>query len=1321
VPNRWVIVRRLDKGSIDPPNAPIPTVEAWVVLSDFVRNLDDFDNPSASSATQTGPRPVDLEVDVSPFIDVNPQNVSDSNAQLLDGQAEVFLGRKIKLGDWDKSEFDNFRNTRLNVMSSSNPLFPDFTHHNMNVFSVLDNFEYPDPDNKNQTLHLHSAKADYFVLGFHSDEADDPMTTTPDPNPNPNTKPTTNSDRLKSCNMVLKDGTSTDAKTWLNQPAEARLVCHAAMYDVQYDRTKNPRKPPVKQLADDAALKLKEKQPIAVGATTTDALLAYCRSHQDRDTATMMEIEKDLIKIEALLRGKEDDDVDGLQAAADESLELAFQKFDSGTLWKFKEYTNPSDPPGVATQKQKDDLAALNAIQECLESLNRKISKTSWSLFAEWWNWVSNYFSDPAFTRTRVDKLVNSLSAMGISQHQLGILRDAAVKASPSLAKATPDRFFERKDPTLLFGSIRKGWDADFTEKLQVRLDTQIMVALTDNIAGWEGGSSIFDSIRDNKRLPTALREPIRDLLSEFLNLRSANSTNTLSPTFPNVVPWYHDEKSRTPGNGSTSDQGRPYDETRGRDTWSNTQPWQPIYVEWETNYYHIPFDEWGFDEYNRYSHWGATVASYAVKKTLAQGTTAPTYDIRTVKGRNYLIPQGATTLQTMLKQIFQNTNPHQLEEVYKMPATEQKVLLNAISDVDIVSFPLTGLTSQLVTQFEGSHVKPLMKLPGTKSQLIVEARDGFENLMTHSTVADLEKKMLLMDANTNATPYGEIPVGDTDEPYKPVTHGQLIFTKINIVDKFGQVISLDPSLDPPDKKTTITPCISDTYYPGTINQDDPTMPTARPNLIIPQTDNSCPFIALPPSINQPARLNAQFLLRDSTTQTWRSCTDWDFAPEQNPIIGWFVVNYADQGLQIFLADGTFYREIRKGGRYKTKDPPKSKTVAAPKWLPFEAPDDLSQKVAAGKVQQLDYLISCMRDGSYLNGFIHMINQAMDPAQEGSTLPHAPKTYATYTSAIVGRPLALVNAGWSLELADEENRNWSAVGEEYPKRRLLKADGSQWPDTQNPQKATLSKETQDGGYYFDMKLGDKDRNYDGLLGYFLPSDGGPAGSSDFDFSKLYTYFTTEPSTNDPRIELNSTNYPITTPYYLDPTTRGPKPTQSSHDQKLRRFGLIMDPFLPVHAYTAILPNKSLQLPPYLVEQVLQNVTAFWRVGPILVPEDVPAFSWGNRLTGAYSGALPTKSNDTIKQPTVPLPIAAPAGAQGGQDASYRFLQPYWASDPTIAPASQVPGTHFNALSISADAASGGDAAEAKLLDGPYTMLEGYLQITKPIAGAGAQS
>ena len=274
------------------------------------------------------------------------------------------------------------------------------------------------------------------------------------------------------------------------------------------------------------------------------------------------------------------------------------------------------------------------------------------------------------------------------------------------------------------------------------------------------------------------------------------------------------------------------------------------------------------------------------------------------------------------------------------------------------------------------------------------------------------------------------------------------MFTKLNIVDKFGQAIcAIDPA--PRDRSApvpTVSPCLSDTHFPGTLNDVSPSDSKARANTVIAASDyNACPFVQLTPAINQPARLNASFVHKVSGN--WKITSEW----ENNAIWGWLVINYPEQGLQIYQANGTFYREVRKGGP--------SRTETGLKWLPFDPPPDSSPST------QLEALIQCLRNPDYLQGFFDVINESTGPNSA-----HPPDAYATYSSAIIGKPLALVNFGLSLELAGKENLNWSRVNLSDTDRHLLKPDGGSFA----PGDA--------GSYTFPVKIGDRDRTFDGLIG-----------------------------------------------------------------------------------------------------------------------------------------------------------------------------------------------------------------------------------------------
>jgi hypothetical protein len=120
------------------------------------------------------------------------------------------------------------------------------------------------------------------------------------------------------------------------------------------------------------------------------------------------------------------------------------------------------------------------------------------------------------------------------------------------------------------------------------------------------------------------------------------------------------------------------------------------------------------------------------------------------------------------------------------------------------------------------------------------------------------------------------------------------------------------------------------------------------------------------------------------------------------------VANYADTALQFFTGDGIFYTSIRFGGP--------NGTMEAPKWAPFAHPaSDQANVVSAQLVNLIDQMVGRPGDETaqdYMAAIWDMIEKAI------VTMPFPPSQYSAYANSIVGKPLALVNVGISLELAE---------------------------------------------------------------------------------------------------------------------------------------------------------------------------------------------------------------------------------------------------------------------------------------------------------------
>jgi hypothetical protein len=118
------------------------------------------------------------------------------------------------------------------------------------------------------------------------------------------------------------------------------------------------------------------------------------------------------------------------------------------------------------------------------------------------------------------------------------------------------------------------------------------------------------------------------------------------------------------------------------------------------------------------------------------------------------------------------------------------------------------------------------------------------------------------------------------------------------------------------------------------------------------------------------------------------------------------------------------------------------------------------------------------------------------------------------------------------------------------------------------------------------------------------------------------------------------------------------------------------------------------------------MTAFWRARPLIVTSD----------------PLGGPSSATQK---IGIPLAAPAASASSQGATYNWLQPSWVPVEVDTPAADGSGavvktstmtTKFQGVDVAPFAASGGDASTMQLDPGPYTAVEGYVQILKSLDG-----
>jgi hypothetical protein len=380
-----------------------------------------------------------------------------------------------------------------------------------------------------------------------------------------------------------------------------------------------------------------------------------------------------------------------------------------------------------------------------------------------------------------------------------------------------------------------------------------------------------------------------------------------------------------------------------------------------------------------------------------------------------------------------------------------------------------------------------------------------------------------------------------------------------------------------------------------------------------------------------------------------------------------------------------------------------------------------------------------------------MINQSIDASS------FAPTDYSDFASSIVGKPLALANIGFSLELARKPLVPQISI---LPPKVIAKdADPEHW----------IADGEHLNEYQFPIKIGDVSRAFDGVVGYFdmketpmtpiAPLDGNNVSvisnpncvvtGDTFLPGIIHTYFTDQDAskgnTTDKRRPIGSDQegpeyaYPTVTPYWIDPDsskidpqTTDTKPAdfnmdatfQIEHYKRYHVKAVIMDPFTPIHLYSPILPITTLKLPSWTVQDACRKMTAFFHLGPMLVTRDVPTYATLKRFNllatadtqGGAGGQVPVptlgktdtgfdKDGNKLPLPDPPS-IAIPMSVKD----KWRWLQPYDKNQT----GEQEPTT-FGSLPLVED------DGKPKLPPGPYVATEGYLQllegIVKPVGVA----
>lgn len=1008
-------------------------------------------------------------------------------------QAEAFVGLKSTLHDY-KPRPDAPSRIPFTIIESANELFADYQPHNNSVFSIHDDLGF---GTQNEIM---EATLNYMIIGFHGRSSDDPLTTSEAVSDH---ERPTYGQLLQSCLMEVDPAETTigpSRNEFLNTKANVRTrtICHGTVRDVPFQRhdLDLESKAPSVKLQD----LVRQHHPVAIGTNTLDALLAYLRVQYADDTTARSETDQALGKIVQLIVAG--DSIDAQQKAEDQISTNDWIPILSGNAWTI---TNPEGqglndrPADTPSDHDSKAIMELNEWEACIAALEREKNHLYQMLYQQWW-----YIME--VQGTGLDALKNNYTnAMRSIVKQMETLNKAsedAVKGKEKTAShisqglklqsVSASPFGVRQDPTVLFAGVSSGWPKRFGDAVKVRLSSQIARSVDTSLMFREMNSPDWNQLLDKHF--SEMAPFIRPILPEVLGSRNGFA---LPPAYT------------------------------GEEAFNEQQGWFPLFIEWEVEYHHIRFEHWRFEQA------ADQIWCYKLRtdKTLLE--LPGSADCRSFSGRTPIAPQASSTLSSRIKQLFSRTKPGDKN-------ADLSSLVEQVGVVEYFSTPLVGIRHHLQTLVQGTHVRP-----DEEDQV---ARD------VGLSPADLAH----LNQFSSKAPYGRLAQvrGEiiTKDPFKPVTHGQFIFTKLTIVDKFGQIVSCIEPATFERPRSALYPCVSPNFF------CDPIPKLKRPNDASPWPNTAyeadtkaglCQFFQVPPRINQEARLNATFVIN-------RSGSFYPAAPWENPIWGWIIVNNLDKSLQVFNGEGYFVQEVSIHPATSS-----TATVSPPPSI-HGRKDQKAHVVHKG----LSILLRNLQSFAYALGMFAMLESAYQ-ATSSSTAEHP-----DFLPAAFGHAFCLADFGCSIELAAPPLENQSL---QYPSP---------------PEKALLD-------YKFPIGLGNANAGFDGLAGYFDTAED-PA------LQRLYSAFeqarehSETPLDTDPGpVVRSSTNRLELSPYYISATTSN---FSEAHRAELKIRSAILDPMRSLHLYTGgLFPLKEVSLPKWAVGTAMKEMHAFFSAGPLLVP------------------------------------------------------------------------------------------------------------------------
>ncbi|MEM9549076.1 MAG: hypothetical protein AAGA77_24020, partial [Bacteroidota bacterium] len=414
-------------------------------------------------------------------------------------------------------------------------------------------------------------------------------------------------------------------------------------------------------------------------------------------------------------------------------------------------------------------------------------------------------------------------------------------------------------------------------------------------------------------------------------------------------------------------------------------QPWQPIFLEWEINYFPINYTD-GTTESDQY--WAFNGKDYFLHQLPASELKSFTID-----GRITLTKSAKLNHLNKLK-----------EHIKKYPAHQQTLTneLKVAQSADFLSQNLDGIHQHLATLKTASNRIPFDKV----------ARKAIDKAVAKALNFDLNQDWVHSYQAFPPIAYYTPEVNPQTNPsqFQFVKGGLFYFSKLAVIDRYGQVLDLIYSSNRSGQNTKVSSSLTPHKIPATMEYSY--------------------WVQTLPRINQAAKLHFNWAINTNH-------------PNVRGIKLWVIHNFLNQSIVLYSPNGIYLGELLLQNSQL-------------KW--FGAPGQFSnyhqlQTDYPFAFGFIDGILSIQNNADAFNDLVKTIDTALQNIEPIGQAAHLP-------FQLIGRPLALTEVELKLDLqyAPNKNQSWKDTG---------KGPDPVYKEYQFPIKIGDSSNSQDGliGYF----------------------------------------------------------------------------------------------------------------------------------------------------------------------------------------------------------------------------------------------------------------